>query len=161
MIIIWRCRWWPWLKWWWHYKIVGDIWMLTPPKVPPFAKSRSAQLARSINWKSIPEISNLSINTHPSELNFKMFNYQISAENLCVLKMNVLVMIFVGNRVRGMNLRQEPIYMSFESRSGCSKDMYWEIWYSMKWEQLVYSQDYPAWGKFHSSHQIYDNIHLN
>ena len=31
--------------------------------------------------------------------------------------------------------------MSFESQSG-----YWEIWYSMKWEQMVYSQDYPGGG---------------
>ena len=97
-----------------------------------------------INWKSIPEISNRSKKvqlTHTAALNF-----QIQSEyllKLFVFPLNDFVVIFVEKCLNWET--KTNIHVIWKS-VWIRRHWYWEISYSMKWNELVYSQDYTGGG---------------
>ena len=110
-----------------------------------------------INLKSTLEISNwsarpLSISTHPSALNLR--NVQIQLEISAETSNHLWFLSFIFGILWWCLLKIEWKCLKFETKTDIHViwksvwmfHWYWEIWYSMKWEHLVYSQDYPGGG---------------
>ena len=131
--------------WWWHLSL--DL------PVPTTCLNLDQRSIRSQFQKYPIDQRPLSINTHPSALNFRNVQIQleISAETLTHLQFSVFSIFHFHLRCL---LKIEWRCGNFETKTNIHViwksvwmfHWYWEIWYSMKWEQLVYSQDYPGGG---------------